>query len=1139
MSSLAQRETFDIEDVAWSNGPYKSYIATASSNGKVILYDLERPGVRVRQLSEHQRQVHKVDFNKKEGAFLLSGSQDGDVKMWDLRVPRLNVQTYSGRSDGIRHVKWSPESTWSFCFGTDNGSLQRWDTRNTRQAALKIAAHTGTINSVDWHPDGVHLVSAGKDQNVKVWNLQADSSRYTVDPLWDFRTPHEIQNVRWRPPCFSTDSASSGDLSEIKQCTHLATSYKHKPLIHIWDLRRPHLPYRAVYHMTNKGTTDMMWRSKDLLLTVGPEGELTQSDVKFATKVEDSRPTSILCISARNELTAFVAPRLPPALPSTDPDTQVGEPGDSQSQPESSKTVEKRAEKKVLARSPGDDSFDKGFLPSDAQRKFRAISDRSPSTSTPTADAIRGPATQLNEVMQNYVTPSTNQLGFTISLGDYGLGFKHFKEMKYLAYKYKTTDYTQSTVEGLLKSAEKVFERNAVIAERVNDYRTAQTWRMLGMIVLKEVRRRAEINRAARIDPTAHSMDKSSGSVSYLAAQRQFTVHMLETSSVRLDKAAKAANAGDLASISTSFVQPITGIPIPADAWSAAHDITLVSANSSFTTEATSLLKKKKQRLVSFDTTLFSPSNQVEQDHYQRRALVNDYKMPTKRPFSLDEQKGTMDLPPRIDRADSDDSYLMFSNSSDSQPRLSAAGSFSNNEAPQSFGESRRVIDVENSDDRPGFAKDVALAASTTARFTNQPTVEEEEGNDTSVDVSELETGREDGHNEETSSYLPSSPVLTELLKDQNAWNDVDQRIHDFPGVQVIAPHQDAFPENLDKYKKHFSERKGKQQTTVQPGSEFEMNSKSKQKSSYDTTLPDLILADIENAQPGSAKQSPFSAVEFVKKTLHWYCEDGDAQAATSLYRSIGPLLATALKLTDKVGKTQAATMDKSFPEYITGVLGVNAEIAMSVLSQQHEALGCIGLNPYWVEAFLSSYHEQLVSLEFHVPAADLRRFAYPSFPSVYEQGLVNNEIGLVCLSCNNPINNPTDKLRCESCGIRATGCPICMQDVSPYETNAVQSTTTADAQGETARNAGVPRKSKLWSCCMLCGHILHTLCAHEWHGDPQNGGGCPTDGCLCDCVPGRYRRERWAMEEAEGQRRTIGKGKEALRVSARSSAGR
>ena len=430
MSSLAQRETFDIEDVAWSNGSYKSYIATASSNGKVVLYDLERPGVRVRQLSEHQRQVHKVDFNKKEGAFLLSGSQDGDVKMWDLRVPRLNVQTYSGRSDGIRHVKWSPESTWSFCFGTDNGSLQRWDTRNTRQAAIKIAAHTGTINSVDWHLDGIHLVSAGKDQNVKVWNLQADSSRYTVDPLWEFRTPYEIQNVRWRPPCLSTDSASSGDLSWIKQCTHLATSYKHKPLVHIWDLRRPHLPFRAIHHMTNKGTTDMMWRSKDLLLTVGPEGELTQSDVKFATNVEDARPTSVLRISARNELTAFVASRRPCARLSIDSDTNVGEPGGSQSQPESSKAAETTAEKRVHARSPGDDSFDDGFLPPSAQRKFRATSHQSLSTLAPTADAMRGPTTQLNEVMRNYATPSSNQLGFTISLSGYGLGFKHFKEMK-------------------------------------------------------------------------------------------------------------------------------------------------------------------------------------------------------------------------------------------------------------------------------------------------------------------------------------------------------------------------------------------------------------------------------------------------------------------------------------------------------------------------------------------------------------------------------------------------------------------------------------------------------------------------------------------------------------------------------------
>lgn len=1080
-SSLAQREMFDIEDVAWSNGPYKSYIATASSNGKVVLYDLERAGVRVAQLSEHQRQVHKVDFNPREGTFLLSGSQDGTVKLWDLRVVRQNVMTcksqdnFTGRSDGVRHVKWSPTNTWSFCLGTDNGSVQRWDTRNSKAAALKISAHSGTCNSVDWHPDGQHLVSAGKDQNVRVWDIYSDISRYPQKPLWQLRTPYEVQNVRWRPFCFSTDPH---DASWIKQCTHLATSYKQYPVVHIWDLRRPFIPFREVRHTTNKGTTDMMWRSKDLLLTVGPEGELTQSDIKYAVSTEDTRPTSIMAISCDNELTFFAAKRSS-RLPAADDG-----PSDQTKGVQNRADGPRSSEKRTLARSPGDDSYDEGFLASTAMRRSRTPSiksGRSPTTPLPTTEDIMGPVTELDRSMQKLTYPRVKQHGYTIPLP----GAQSIKVLKYLAYKYKHVDYNQVTVSGLIKSVEEVIQRNAIYCERSSLHRDAQTWRILGQLTLKEIRLRIENNRAARLNSTV--LPESVTPVSYLAAWDLLTKSGQEAEA---DKSITTKLTSTTSNTSTPGTRPIRdsqsslvtsrtgladGIVIPPTMASSGTPV----AGDNYRT------KPSPSKLVPFDASIFTTPDQSKEEHDERRALVSDYRMAPKTPFSLDQHEDrseNMTFPSRLDRADSNDSFLMFSNSSDSQPRLSAAGSFLNSDPSRSFEQRQQpqVIDDEDRDDRVGYVTGLSgrRLPSSTISGTQLEELAEQSIDESDYGVEEFPT--------EAPPFVPDSD---EARTGKINWNrfardNEEEAEAGLRSKHLVVPGQDnssddhALPKNTGN---------AKAMPIVRP--------------SPDATSRDFILADVTRPDVTTPKyETPFTAIEAIKRSLEWYCEKGDPQTATTIYRDLAPMLAAATRSTDKLGIYQASTLGKSYVEYLTSILAIEPSVALEVLATQHESLDLIGISPAWVESFLSAYHEQLVTLRYHNPAAELRNFAYPAFPAVYEQGLVDVETGLVCTACKNPINNPNDKHRCETCGTKADPCPICFMPDSPYE----------DPGGCAAH------KTLLWAACLLCGHAAHSLCAFVWFGDPQNGGACPVAGCWCDCTPGSCRRERWDAEAAE-----------------------
>ena len=56
---------------------------------------------------------------------------------------------------------------------------------------------------------------------------------------------------------------------------------------------------------------------------------------------------------------------------------------------------------------------------------------------------------------------------------------------------------------------------------------------------------------------------------------------------------------------------------------------------------------------------------------------------------------------------------------------------------------------------------------------------------------------------------------------------------------------------------------------------------------------------------------------------------------------------------------------------------------------------------------------------------------------------------------------------------------------------------------------------SKLFTSCLLCGHGGHAACLREWFV-ACSGDGCPTEGCLCDCVDGAWRQEKTAVAEQE-----------------------
>ncbi|KAL4980318.1 hypothetical protein BDW66DRAFT_156547 [Aspergillus desertorum] len=310
--SARHKDQLTVKDVKWSHGLYDQIIATAVANGRIVVYDLQRTGLEYCRFQGHSRQVHRLAFNPHQPAWLLSGSQDAHIRLWDLRtVPAdrgVSVfgsrDQYNGNSDAVRDIRWSPGDGVLFAVATDSGAIQLWDIRRSNSPLMRITAHDRPCYSVDWHPDGKHIVSGGTDRLVKVWDFSTNAQR-RQKPLFQFRTPQAVLNVRWRPPSWSRETDSSGDW----QSSQLVTSYdKEDPRVHLWDFRRPYIPFRE-FDRYDSTATDLLWHSKDLLWTVGDGGVFTQTDIRYAPQMVNQRPTCSVAWSPSGEVLAFAQKR--------------------------------------------------------------------------------------------------------------------------------------------------------------------------------------------------------------------------------------------------------------------------------------------------------------------------------------------------------------------------------------------------------------------------------------------------------------------------------------------------------------------------------------------------------------------------------------------------------------------------------------------------------------------------------------------------------------------------------------------------------------------------------------------------------------------------------------------------------------
>ncbi|MCJ1383458.1 SEA (Seh1-associated) complex subunit [Xylographa soralifera] len=716
--SAQHKDQLAANDVKWSHGKFDTTVATAAANGRIVLYDINRAGVELARLHEHTRQVHKVAFNPYQGALLLSGSQDATIRMWDLRdlagersvMTCRSINKFMGNNEGIRDLRWSPTDGVEFAAGTDNGVIQRWDFRKENAPLLKINAHDKTCHSVDWHPTGKFLASAGADRNVKVWDFKSADRR--MKPSWQLRTPQPVLNVRWRPIGGSSEATDMGG----QQCTYLATTYDQRdPRIHIWDFRRPHVPYLEIDRYDTPAT-GLLWCTEDLLWSVGIAGMFTQTSLKCAANPIERRNVNVVATAPSGEICYFSKARARKPMALVKPSNELLQ---------RSNTGGSSGEKFGSCHSATDGSIEDTSILNSSLRKRRqkTLSTRTtgaPMDNTPPSAGSNVAAARFEEAMKlegKYYSDQVAAYGHVLGVFD-------VEVFKYLAKHYRPPLEIRKLVKhsNMQTAISSVFKENARLAAYTGQYRLAQSWRIIGAAVSNDIEKKLPKNsiHSELQPPTAELIGVPVKGGVYSRAPDISQIQQNRNRSPAISNFESTSN------MPTPLAKPVqeslnlfprvegeiglNDLPytqLLGPAWKRHHDVeshedsVLVRRVHAEELSSTGVLvplaggELHDNAGESPDVpVIFGSFTDIDQQMSERRAAMNNYRAKPRSPLRLDDSLAlsrSLFVAPRLDRHDSNESFQMFSASTDSNPHsLTLAESFRES---QSSGSSSSLLE--------------------------------------------------------------------------------------------------------------------------------------------------------------------------------------------------------------------------------------------------------------------------------------------------------------------------------------------------------------------------------------------------------------------------------------------------------------
>lgn len=1153
-----QREYLPARDVRWSTGHWDHIIATAATNGRIALYDLKAPGTKtvLAWLHEHTGQINKLDFDPFAGYLLLSASQDKSVRLWDMREPkpdkaRLRFEVRSA----VRDVRWSPAEPLDFAVCADGGVIQKWDARAPQLPKLSISGHEKACYSIDYHPDGRHVISGGFDKFIRVWDFQSDKKRQK--PVFQLRAPHAIRNIRWRPPSQASEATESGHWSSAQ----VAVSYYHDdPRVHIWDLRRPHLPFLELDRY-NTPANDLLWANKDMLWTVGDEGIFTQWDVKHATPFYNQLSPCTVQFMPDGQYYMFSEDR-ELRRASTQDDPAVGFLSVPQEKLSS-------GDDGAASRSLTDDE---GALESTAGSSFRrrergvmsSRSNKSYGNSPPSMDD-KPPILSLDKaVFDRRDLFNNNQVG----AAGYIPGVAAEPEVvEFLASHYATPatiDERMSSPDTILQRLQHSFNQNAAACDMVSMHRMAQSWRILGAVIVPELKDWADANRARRRADAARRREAlesfrtgshraglsplaglpNRGLAAKYDGKSQNLMSNLFKSVVDTERAHNGSEADSTSNMTTPTAKPVPNSPpsgskrlslvggeegidniaplppsvLSSHSTAAAAARALIDspgrvtkstapspdlARSKTADTANKLLSVTRSPRLSINRPNAGRPEQRQGEAHSpnqedRRTAIRDYRVPARSVFTLDESTKSP-ASTSAGKNEFGESFPMFSASTDSSHKTrSLEQSF---ESPLGGGLALHRHEGDGPGDDPeGDPEDDPDNDSETSSLgdlTGKRAVSQRRVVEHREGGSATETGADMRFRHLHESRNPVLQLAAQ--RDKPHWQ-VDQE----DGFALPSQSEIAVGSSPDIF--HFEDGQSIPKPRIHTSNPIRAEHTNQITAQNDDHGTDISSHRIPMDE---LDRETYLYQDFRPIDLSQY-EPKLPFAWSSL-----PLICQSIcfDVENGIGHAQFAThlLMHVHPYFFhPSFRQLKRAEKIEDVDAFAERLMTPDLGHRIIESIFENHLTFLRQMGLFESVAFLRKvcveFDYPKIYSPSGEGKPGGgslnggsmAVSIVCSHCQGAM--PAGKEVCERCRRVRSVCPICQSLSDEGDRLMRYCNPSPRAWGQNQNQ---------WMFCQACGHSGHVRCLTEWFIQPSSEGTCPTRGCGCDCGPGLTRRHR------------------------------
>lgn len=157
-----------INHVAWSQGAGHPYLATASDDKTLRLWDVPT-GEPLVEFRGHSNFCFCVNFNPGSSNLLVSGSFDETVKLWDVRSG-VCVATLPAHSDPVTAAEFLRDGTCVVSASHD-GLIRIWDVATGECLKTIFASGNPPVSHVTFSPNGQYVLASTLDSKLRLWRV--------------------------------------------------------------------------------------------------------------------------------------------------------------------------------------------------------------------------------------------------------------------------------------------------------------------------------------------------------------------------------------------------------------------------------------------------------------------------------------------------------------------------------------------------------------------------------------------------------------------------------------------------------------------------------------------------------------------------------------------------------------------------------------------------------------------------------------------------------------------------------------------------------------------------------------------------------------------------------------------------------